>query len=114
MIARVHTVMLLVLKPNANRVLAVSLIPLSPKAVSDWEVLHGEGLERRELGMDGKKGEVMGRVNLSLNSVTNACSQAAWWLRPCSALDFGANLPFDTSPVEFGVLQQELHKQSPL
>lgn len=64
--------------------------------------------------MEGEKGEVTGRGNLSLNCVTNGCSQAVWWLRPCSALDSGANLPFDTSPVEFGVLQQDLHKQSPL
>lgn len=49
-----------------------------------------------------------------MNSVTNCCSQAVGWLRPCSALDFYVNLPFDTSPVEFGVLQQELYKQSPL
>lgn len=64
--------------------------------------------------MEGKKGDVMGRGNLSLSSVTNGRSQAVRWLRPCSALDLGGNLPFDTSPVEFGVLQQELRKQSPL
>ena len=64
--------------------------------------------------MEGKKGEVTGRGNLSLNSVTSSCSQAAWWLRACSALDFGANLPFDTSPGDFGVLQQELHEKCPL
>lgn len=99
--------MLLVLKPNENRLLAVSLIPLSPKATTDGELLHGDDLE-------GKKGEVRGKWNLSLNSVTNGCSQAVGWLRLCSALDFYVNLPFDTSPVEFGVLQQELYKQSPL
>lgn len=71
-------VMLLVLKPNANRVLAVSLIPLLPKETIDWELLRGEDSERKELGMKGKKGGVTGRGNLSLNSVTNGCSQAVW------------------------------------
>lgn len=102
------------LKLNANRVLAVSLIPLLPKAMTDGELLHGGVLERKELGMEGKMGEVTGKGNLSLNSVTSGSSQALWWLRPCSALDFCVNLPFDPSPVEFGVLQLELYKQSRL
>lgn len=57
----VHMVMLLVLKPNENRLLAVSLIPLSPKATTNGELLRGDDLERKELGMEGKKGEVRGK-----------------------------------------------------
>lgn len=49
---------------------AVSLIPLLPKAVSTYEPLQGDDLEGKELGLDVKKGEVVGSGSCSLVSYT--------------------------------------------
>lgn len=90
---------LLDLKVNAGRVLAVNLISLSLKGMTGWEFCMERALGEKSWGWKEAKGEVMGR---------KGCSQAVWWLRPCPALDFWPSFPFDASPLEFGALQQQL------
>lgn len=55
---------------HMRKFFAVSLIPLLPKAVSTYEPLQGDDLEGKELGLDVKKGEVVGSGSCSLVSYT--------------------------------------------